>query len=87
VTRHDHHAMLLGMASGECRWYVRHDLHIYCMAPMVRAMMPHGRMGWQPGPREYRVVCRDAGVPLTGWIDADETVSLIESILSLETAR
>lgn len=61
---------LMSMASGECRWILRHDIHVYCFAPAGRE------------PR-YGVVCPDAGLdhrPTEEWVPATEAAALIGSI-------
>jgi hypothetical protein len=79
-------AAVHGLASGECRWIGREDIHVYCHAPMVERLMPTGRMGWQPGPATYSVVCPDAGLEPGTWVTAREAVRLIESALVMEAA-
>jgi hypothetical protein len=53
---------------------------------MVERLMPTGRMGWQPGPATYSVVCPDAGLEPGAWVTAREAVRLIESALVMEAA-
>lgn len=80
-------AAVHGLASGECRWIGREDIHVYCHAPMVQTLMPTGRMGWQPGPASYCVVCPDAELEdYDQWVTAREVVRLIESALVMEAA-
>lgn len=80
-------AAVYRLASGECRWIGREDIHVYCHAPMVQTLMPTGRMGWQPGPASYCVVCPDAGLEdYDQWVTAREAVRLIESALVMEAA-
>jgi hypothetical protein len=83
-------AAVHGLASGECRWIGREDIHVYCHSPMVERLMPTGRMGWQPGPASYCVVCPDAGLEYIEdydqWVTAREAVRLIESALVMEAA-
>jgi hypothetical protein len=79
-------AAVCGMVSGQCKWIGREDIHVYCHAPMVERLMPTGRMGWQPGPATYSVVCPDAGLEPGTWVTAREAVRLIESALVMEAA-
>lgn len=61
---------LMSMASGECRWILRHDIHVYCFAPAGRE------------PR-YGVVCPAAGLeyrPESEWVTATDAAALIGSI-------
>jgi hypothetical protein len=69
------------LASGECRWIGRRDIHVYCRAPMVETLMPSGRMGWQPGPASYCVVCPEAGLEYGEWVDATRAAKLVEKAL------
>jgi hypothetical protein len=78
-------AKVTQLVSGECRWIGREDIHVYCHRPYVEAMMPTGRLGWQPGPATYSVVCPDVGLEPGTWVTAREAVRLIESALSQET--
>jgi hypothetical protein len=64
------------LASGECRWIGRHDVHVYCHAPMVETLM-----GWRPGPATYCVVCPDAGLEYGEWVDAPRAAKRVEKIL------
>lgn len=79
-------AAVCRLASGECRWVGREDIHVYCRRPFVEAMMPTGRLGWQPGPATYSVVCLDAGMEPGAWVTAREAVRLIESAFAKEAA-
>jgi hypothetical protein len=69
------------LASGECRWIGRRDIHVYCRAPMVETLMASGRMGWQPGPASYCVVCPEAGLEYGEFVDAPRAAKLVEKIL------
>jgi hypothetical protein len=71
------------LASGECRWIGRHDVQVYCRAPLVGTLMPTGRMGWQPGPATYCVVCPEAGLEYGAWVDAPRAAKLVEEILKV----
>ena len=79
-------AAVCGMVSGQCKWIGREDIHVYCHAPMVERLMPTGRMGWQPGPATYSVVCPDAGLDAETWTTAADVARQIESILTMEAA-
>ena len=70
------------MQSGECRWIGREDVHAYCKAPMVPAVMPNGGKAWTQGPRMFAVVCPAAGLTdPVAWMSLDEAADLIEDIL------
>jgi hypothetical protein len=69
------------LASGECRWIGRHDVHVYCRAPLVETMMPWGRRGWTRGPATYCVVCQEAGLEYGEFVDAPRAAKLVEKIL------
>jgi hypothetical protein len=69
------------LASGECRWIGRRDVHVYCRAPMVETLMPSGRMGWQPGPATYCVVCPEAGLEHGEFVDAPRAAKLVAKAL------
>ena len=69
------------LASGECRWIGRHDIHVYCHAPMIETMMPWGRMGWQRGPASYCVVCLEAGLEYGEWVDAPRAAKRVAKAL------
>jgi hypothetical protein len=56
------------LASGECRWIGRHDIHVYCHAPAKR----------EPA---YCVVCPDAGLEHGNWMDAPRAAKLVEKAL------
>ena len=70
------------LASGECRWIGRHDVQVYCHAPMVETMMPWGRLGWQRGPAAYCVVCPDAGVEYGNWLPLEQAAALVEGVVA-----
>jgi hypothetical protein len=72
---------IASMASGECRWIGREDVHVYCRRPFVECLMPSGRMGWQPGPATYSVVCPSAGLKHGTWVQACEATDTIVRIL------
>ena len=72
---------IASMASGECRWIGREDVHVYCRRPFVECLMPSGRMGWQPGPATYSVVCPSAGLKHGTWVPACEATDTIGRIL------
>ena len=67
--------------TGECKWIGREDVHVYCRRPFVERMMPTGRVGWQPGPATYSVVCPDAGLAPGEWVGAVEAVRLVEGAI------
>jgi len=71
------------LASGECRWIGRPDVQVYCRASLVETLMPSGRMGWQPGPATYCVVCPEAGLEYGDWVDAARAAKLVEKILKV----
>jgi len=60
--------MIESLASGECRWIGRHDVHVYCCAPLNH------------GPT-YCVVCPEAGLEYGAWVDATRAAKLVEEIL------
>ncbi len=64
------------LASGECRWIGRHDVHVYCRAPMVETLA-----GWQPGPATYCVVCPEAGLEHGAWVDGPQAAKRVKEIL------
>ena len=61
------------LASGECRWIGRHDIHVYCMAGCGREA-------------QYCVVCPDAGLEYGAWVSADEACRLIDRCLNIKGA-
>jgi hypothetical protein len=61
------------LASGECRWIGRHDIHVYCMAGCGREA-------------QYCVVCPDAGLEYGAWVSADEACRLIDRSLNIKGA-
>jgi hypothetical protein len=69
------------LASGECRWIGRDDLHVYCRRPSVKQLMPTGRIGWVPGPATYSVVCPSAGLKHGNWINASDAVRTVSSLM------
>lgn len=69
------------LASGECRWIGRRDIHVYCRAPMVETLMPSGRMGWQPGPATYCIVCPEVGLEHGEFVDAPRAAKLVAKAL------
>jgi len=69
------------LASGECRWIGREDVHVYCRRPFVECLMPTGRMGWQPGPATYSVVCPRAGLKHGTWVVAADAVRTVSSLV------
>jgi hypothetical protein len=73
---------IASLASGECRWIGREDVHVYCRRPFVECLMPSGRMGWQPGPATYSVVCPSAGLKHGTWVAADNAASTVIGILN-----
>lgn len=80
------------MASGECCWIGREDVHVYCHHPMVETMMPWGRLGWTRRPEDarYCVVCPDEGVeylPYHEWITAAEAWRIVDRILAGKATR
>jgi hypothetical protein len=69
------------LASGECRWIGREDVHVYCRRPFVECLMPSGRMGWQPGPATYSVVCPSVGLKHRTWVPACQATDTVSRIL------
>ena len=61
------------LATGECRWIGRHDIHVYCMAPAGRVA-------------SYCVVCPDAGLEYGICVPADEACRMIERSLNTKGA-
>lgn len=62
--------MLSDIASGECRWIGRHDLHVYCHAPAGRE------------PR-YCVVCHDEGLeylPYEEWLPEAQAAAIVDRL-------
>jgi hypothetical protein len=59
---------IASLASGECRWIGRHDVHAYCRAPV----------GFEA---EWCVVCPDAGLEYGNWVTAEEAAAVIGSIV------
>lgn len=76
--------LLREMASGECRWIGRHDLHAYCHAPFVRTTRADGRTAWgrEPGAARYSIVCPAAGLAYGTWVPLDEAAVLCDRILA-----
>ena len=72
---------IASLASGECRWIGREDVHVYCRRPFVQCLMPSGRMGWQPGPATYSVVCPSAGLKHGTWVPVCEATDTVSRIL------
>lgn len=72
------------LSSGECRWIGRHDIHVYCHAPMVETMMPWGRLGWTRRPEDarYCVVCPDAGLDYGAWMTAEQAAVIVDRIVA-----
>jgi hypothetical protein len=69
--------MLSDIASGECRWIGRHDLHVYCHAPAGRE------------PR-YCVVCPDEGLeylPYAEWLPEAEAAAIVDRITTKGEGR
>jgi hypothetical protein len=58
------------LASGECRWIGRQDVHVYCRAPLH----------CEPS---YCVVCPEAGLKYGAWVDASRAAKLVEEILKV----
>jgi len=77
---------LSAMASGECCWIERKDIHVYCSNPMVERMMPWGRLGWHRDPEAVRfaVVCPAGGTVGQRWTTATEAAALVELFASGE---
>lgn len=56
------------LASGECRWIGRHDLHVYCHAPAGRE------------PR-YCVVCPEEGLEdYEAWMPEAEAAAIVDRL-------
>jgi hypothetical protein len=72
-----------GMASGECRYIGREDVHVYCRNPLLRITGIDGRVGWerQPGAARYSVVCPAAGLRYGTWVPACEATDTVSRIL------
>ena len=72
-----------GMASGECRYIGREDVHVYCRNPLVRIAGIDGRERWerQPGAARYSVACPAAGLRYGTWVTACEAASTVSGIL------
>lgn len=71
------------LASGECRWIGREDVHVYCRNPLVRIPGIDGRERWerQPGAARYSVACPAAGLRYGTWVTACEAASTVSGIL------
>jgi len=74
---------IASLASGECRWIGREDVHVYCRNPLLRTTGIDGRVGWerQPGAARYTVVCPAAGLRYGTWVPACEAVDTVSRIL------
>lgn len=72
-----------GMASGECRYIGREDVHVYCRNPLTRTTGVDGRVGWErvPGSARYSVACPAAGLRCGIWVPACDAVDTVSRIL------
>jgi len=72
-----------GMASGECRYIGREDVHVYCRNPLVSITGIDGRTRWerQPGAARYSVACPAAGLRYGTWVPASEAAGTVSRIL------
>jgi hypothetical protein len=72
-----------GMASGECRYIGREDVHVYCRNPLISVTGVDGRERWerQPGAARYSVACPAAGLRYGTWVTACEAASTVGGIL------
>lgn len=59
------------MESGECRWWLREDIHLYCRHPWPR----------RPEDKRYAIACPDAGLDCEVWMTEDEVVEVVGRIL------
>ena len=64
-------ASILRLASGQCVWIGRPDIHVYCHAPAGRDA-------------RYSVICPDAGRDDHHWTTAAEAAATIDAILAQE---
>lgn len=62
-------AQIETLTTGECRWIGRHDIHVYCHAPLRRNAM-------------YCVVCPEAGLEYGKWITAEEAAVTVNRIVA-----
>lgn len=71
------------MASGECRYIGREDVHVYCRNPLISVTGVDGRERWerQPGAARYSVACPAAGLRYGTWVTACEAASTVSGIL------
>ena len=71
------------LASGECRWVGREDIHVYCRNPMREVPSPFGRPAWRRFPEEavYCVVCPEAGLEYGEWVDAPRAAKRVAKAL------
>lgn len=60
---------VLALASGECRWIGRHDIHVYCHAPAGQEA-------------RYSVVCPAAGLVHGLWVGAEDAAAIVERLLA-----
>jgi hypothetical protein len=60
---------LARMQSGECRWVLRDDVHVYCHAPR----------GHEP---TYCVVCPTAGLAYGNWASAMDAAAAVVGCLN-----
>jgi hypothetical protein len=74
---------IASMASGECRYIGREDVHVYCRNPLVRVAGVDGRQRWerQPGAARYSVACPAAGLQYGTWVPACEATDTVSRIL------
>lgn len=82
-------ASLHDMKSGECRWIGRHDLHVYCWAPLDKIHSDDGRpCRYVRRPSMFKLWTDDAGSvwDATGWTTAAEVARMIRGILAHEVA-
>lgn len=56
------------LSSGECRWIGRHDLHVYCHAPLGREPL-------------YCVVCPDEGLEdYEAWLPEGQAAAIVDRL-------
>jgi hypothetical protein len=77
MTRSNIRDVLVGLASGECRYVGDRSIHVYCRAPMVLELQPTGRRGWRRGPATYQVVTPTRDHTPDGWMGIDAAVAIV----------
>lgn len=67
--------MIAELASGECRWIGREDVHVYCHAPVGREA-------------RYRVICPAEGLEdYESWMPLDDAERIVSRILYVDNPR